>query len=192
MRRIKTTGALRRLRQDARGSTAVEFALIGPALILMVVGITELGLMVAAQRILDDATFVGSRTGKTGYVNTGSTQAATIAANIRKAASSYLDPSKITLQSISYPDYSYMKPEVFVDKNKNGKRDSNESYTDSNGNGKYDDGTGTSGAGSCGEIVAYTATYNWTLMTPMMSGLLGTKGIVPLTSRVVVKNEPYC
>lgn len=183
---------LRRFGRGDEGVTAVEFAMIAPVLILIVMGTLELGAMVAAQRLLDDATFMGSRTGKTGYVAAGSTQAATIQASIRKSASALLDPSKIVLTSVAYPDYSYMKPEPFTDTNKNGKRDSGEPYTDANSNGQYDDGTGTSGTGSCGQIVSYTATYDWTLATPLLNNLIGTKGIVPLKSVVVVKNEPYC
>jgi Flp pilus assembly protein TadG len=185
-------GLRRRFGADDSGVTAVEFALIAPVLMLLIMGTVEVGLMTAAQRMLDNATFAGSRTGKTGYIATGKTQAQTIQAGIQKAVPAILDPSKITLTSIAYPDYSYMKPEPFVDKNKNGKWDVGETYTDSNNNGKYDDGTGTNGSGSCGQIVMYTATYSWKLFTPLLSRVIGTAGNVPLKSSITVKNEPYC
>ena len=182
---------LTRFRRDEKGLTAVEFALVAPVMLYMVIGMAELGCAAAAQSILDDATFVGSRVGKTGYSATGQTQAQTITAGIKKAASALLDPAKITLTSVAYPDYSYLKPEPFTDTNKNGKWDSGEAYTDVNGNGKYDDGAGTAGTGAASEIVVYTATYNWKLMTPGMSKFIGAGGVLPLKSRVVVKNEPY-
>lgn len=192
MRNGETAAFLRRFGANADGVTAIEFAMIAPVLTLMIAGIVELGMMTAAQRILDDSLFVASRVGKTGYIDTGKTQAATIRAGVEKAASALLDPAKITLTSVSYPDYSYMTPEPFTDTNKNGKWDAGEPYTDTNGNGKYDNGEGASGTGSCGQIVAYTATYNWTLFTPLIGQLLGTNGIAPIKSRIVVKNEPYC
>ncbi|GBD48011.1 TadE-like protein [Methylopila sp. Yamaguchi] len=191
MRRIKTTGALRRLRQDARGSTAVEFALIGPVLLLFVFGTIELGLMMAAQHVLDDAVFMGSRTSKTGYVASTSTQTATVAAAIRKAAQPYLDPGKIVVTSKSYPDYSSINPEPFTDTNKNGVRDAGEPYTDVNGSGSYDDGKGTAGYGTGGQIVVFTATYAWPVSTPMIADLIATNGVRTLSARAVVRNEPY-
>ena len=180
-----------RLRRDPSGATVVEFAIIAPVLVLLIMGTVELGLMAGAQAILNDAVFVGSRTGKTGYKATGQTQAQTIQAGIKKAASALLDPAKITLTSTSYPDYSYLKPEPFTDTNKNGKWDTGEAYTDLNSNGKYDNGVGTSGTGNSGEIVSYTATYSWKLFTPVLKRFVGTNGVVPLKSSVVVKNEPY-
>jgi Flp pilus assembly protein TadG len=185
-------GLRQRFKTDETGVTAVEFALIAPVLMLIIMGTVEVGLMTAAQRMLDNATFTGSRTGKTGYIATGKTQAQTIQDGIKKAAPVLLNPSKITLSSIAYPDYSYIKPEAFTDTNKNRKWDSGEPYVDANNNGKYDDGTGVSGLGSCGQIVVYTATYSWKLFTPLLSRLIGTGGYVPLKSSIPVKNEPYC
>lgn len=179
-------------RRDNRGVTAIEFAFVAPALVLFIVGTIETGLMLTAQQVLDEATFTGSRTSKTGYTATGSTQAATISAAIKKAAQSYLDPNKIVVTSLAYDDYSAVgQPEPFTDVNKNGKRDAGESFTDTNGNGKWDADRGRSGAGQSGEIVMFTATYSWTLRTPLMAKLIGANGAVPLTARAVVKNEPY-
>jgi len=179
-------------RRDNRGVTAIEFALVGPALLLFIIGTVEVGLMLTAQQVLDEATFTGSRTTKTGYKATGSTQTATISAAIKKAAQSYLDPNKIVISSLAYADYSDVgQAEPFTDVNKNGKRDVGEAFTDTNGNGKWDADRGRSGAGQSGEIVLFTATYSWTLRTPLMAKLIGVNGAVPLTARAVVKNEPY-
>lgn len=181
---------LRRLRRDARGVTAVEFGLIAPVLFLMVMAIVELGLMMAAQGVLENAVFSGSRAGKTGYKDSGKSQEQMILASIKKASSSYIDENAISLTSLAYDDFEKI-PEPFTDTNKNGTRQSNESYSDLNGNGKYDESTGTTGYGGSSQIVVYTAKYNWKLFTPMLSKLIGTGGAVPLTARVVIKNEPY-
>jgi Flp pilus assembly protein TadG len=192
MKRTALLRRVKRFRRHADGATAVEFALIGPVLVLLTVGIIEIGMILAAQAMLDNATFLGSRTGKTGYKEAGKTQAETISAAIKKAASSYLDPAKITLKNVAYPDYGTIGvPETFTDVNKNGKWDNGEAFVDKNGNGKYDDGKGSAGAGGSSEIVVYTATYNWKLRTPMMSRLIGTNGVLPLSAKAVVKNEPY-
>ncbi len=191
MRSPRPSRLLTRLRRDQKGATAVEFALIAPALMYLICGAVELGCAAAAQSILDDATFVGSRVGKTGYAASGKTQADAIGDGIKKAASALLDPAKISLTSVAYADYSYMKPESFTDSNKNGRWDPGEAYVDANSNGKYDDGSGTSGTGAAGQIVLYTASYNWKIMTPLMARFIGKDGVLTLKSRVVVKNEPY-
>ncbi|HEY0293186.1 MAG TPA: TadE/TadG family type IV pilus assembly protein [Hansschlegelia sp.] len=172
--------------------TVVEFALIAPVLITFIMGIVELGLMVTAQNILDNASFSASRVGKTGYSASGSTQAQTITAAVNKAASTLLDPAKITVTSLAYADYGDIgQPEPFTDKNSNGKWDVGESFTDVNGNGKWDADQGASGYGASAQIVVYTATYSWKLFTPLLGKVIGVKGVVPLKSRIVVKNEPY-
>jgi Flp pilus assembly protein TadG len=182
----------RRLRLDTRGMTAVEFGLIAPPLFLMLIGMVELGLMSAAQAVMDNAAFSASRVGKTGYAEAGKTQDVAVAAAIKNAASGYLDPGKITVASKAYADYGDIgQPEPFTDTDKNGKRDPGEPYTDVNGNGAYDADQGKAGLGASAQIVVYTATYDWALVTPMIDKLIGDQGVVKLTSEIVVKNEPY-
>lgn len=182
----------RRLQRDAAGVTAIEFGLIAPPLFLMVIGIVELGLMMGAQAIMDNAVFSAGRVGKTGFKEAGKTQDEAVAAAIRIAASQYIDPAKITVVSKAYADFGNIgQPEPFTDTNKNGKRDSGESFTDVNGNGSYDLDQGAAGLGQTAQIVVYTATYNWAFVTPMIGKLIGKDGVLPLKSEIVVKNEPY-
>ncbi|MFD1331189.1 TadE/TadG family type IV pilus assembly protein [Methylopila musalis] len=181
---------LSRVRSDERGATAIEFAIISPVLLLIVVGTVETGIMMAAQRQLEDAIFMAARVNKTGYADTGKTQAATVEAAMKRAASGLLDPSKITVTSRSYASYDNIG-EPFTDLNNNGVRDSNEPYTDVNGNGAYDADKGKSGSGASGEIVVFTATYPWAIHTPMMGKLLGTNGVRTLSVQTMAKNEPY-
>lgn len=189
---LSLTRTIQRFHRDASGVTIVEFAIIAPVLMLMIVGIAEIGLMMTGQAILDNAAFAASRTGKTGYVATAKNQAQTVTAAIQKAASDYLDPAKITVTSQAYADYANIgQPEPFTDVNKNGKRDSGEAYTDVNGNGAYDTDQGKTGYGASAQIVVYTATYSWTLITPFVKRFVGTNGVVPLKALIVVKNEPY-
>lgn len=181
----------KRLVRDAGGATIVEFAFIAPVLMLLLAGVVELGLLMGGQAILDNAGFIASRTGKTGYAQKDKTQADAIAAAVQDAASGYLDPSKISITSVAYSDYDSMAPEPFTDLNKNGVWDSGEPYTDVNDNKKYDANVGKTGYGAAGQIVVYTVTYNWVLQTPLIKEFIGTDGVVPLRTRIVVKNEPY-
>lgn len=183
---------LKRFRRDADGAAAVEFAMIGTVLTFFVMGVVELGLMMAAQGMLDNVVFSAARVGKTGYAQSGKTQAQTITQAVTKAASDYIDPTKIVITSKSYAKYENIgQPEPFTDTNKNGKREASEDFIDLNGNGKFDLDQGKSGYGAAEEIVTYTATIDWQLYTFGFKQMIGKGGVVPLKSQIVVRNEPY-
>lgn len=170
----------------------MEFGLIAPVLILFMMGVIELAMIMSVQNVMESATFTASRLGKTGFKATGKTQEETILASLKGVGSTLLDPTKITVTSLSYKDYdSVGKPEPFTDTNKDGVRNATEAYTDTNGNGKYDTDQGKTGFGNAGDIVVYTMNYPWRPFTLVLGKLVTTNGVLPLSARAVVRNEPY-
>jgi Flp pilus assembly protein TadG len=158
---------LRRLRDKSRrGVTAVEFALLAPTFFLMLMGITESCLMMGAQQLLENAAYNTSRLAKTGFSSTGQTQAQTVSQILTTELQSY--GALITTTSVTMTESAY-----------------NSFSSGTTGTG------GTTGYGTEQQIVVYTITYPWKLFTPMLSALMGTNGIVNLTSTIVVRNEPY-
>jgi Flp pilus assembly protein TadG len=161
---------LRSPKQKRKGSTAVEMAMLAPAFFLLLIGITELGLVLTAQQILENAAFNASRLAKTGYVATGSTQVATVQQIIVNELGSFgtlIDTSQVVTTATTYNSFSGI------------------------GTG------GTNGYGAAQQIVVYTVTYPWKLFTPMIGQLIGTwdvatsSWILNISSRIVVRNEPY-
>jgi hypothetical protein len=181
-----------RASQD-RGTTAVEFAMIAPVLLLTLMGIIEFGFMWTADIVLKDATQDAARTGRTGFVSENATQDATVRAIVRSRASVILDADKISIKSLSYSGFDTLKkPEPFVDANGNGVRDDGENFTDVNGNGIWDEDQGLSGYGGTSEVVLYTVSYPWSFFTPLIGDVVeATNGVVTLTATAVVQNEPY-
>ena len=188
---------IRRYRNCQGGATAVEFALISPVLFLLVMGIVETGLIMSAQNTLESATYVASRTGRTGFVETGKTQEETIMDALEDRASLFMNTDYASIDAMSVTTKTYAgfdeinEPEPYVDANSNGVRDDGENFTDINGNGVWDEDRGGGGYGSSGEIVVYTVSYPWPLFTPLVGEFIGTDGIYTLSSRAVVKNEPF-
>ena len=188
---------VRRYLRCQDGVTAIEFAFISPILFLLVMGIVETGFIMSAKNTLESATYVASRTGRTGFVDTGKTQEETIMDMLEERASLFLNTDYVTIDAMSVTTKTYAgfddidEPEPYVDANGNGVRDNGENYTDINGNGQWDEDRGGSGYGGSGEIVVYTVTYPWPLFTPLVSQFIGTDGIYTLSSRAVVKNEPF-
>ena len=159
-------GARARPSSALKGTTAVEFAITAPLFFLLMSGILEFSLMSLAQHLLENATFNASRTSKTGYVATGKTQQQTITAvlnNELKSFGNMIDVAKITMTSTSYGQLSQI--------------------------GQANQGT--PGLGNAQDVVVFTVSYPWKLFTPGVSSIIGTNGIVTLTSRIVVRNEPY-
>lgn len=173
------------------GLTTLEFALITPVFLLLMMGIIEFGMIMFTSSVLESATTTTARLGKTGYTAPGgTTRQQQIYANIAKLAGGFLDAKKVTISAKSYQSFDQIgQPEAFNDTNHNGIHDPTETYTDSNGNGKWDSDRGTDGVGGSGDIVVYTVSYPWTILTPVVNKVIGKT--ITLSARAVVKNEPY-
>ncbi len=172
--------------------TAIEFAFVSPVLLLFMFGILEFAMVFLANNALENAVDNAARTGKTGYVQSGESREQTLLTGITQTVSTLLDPTKITLTSEVYSSTDQIgKPEPFTDTNKNGVYDAGEPYTDTNHNGQWDADQGAQGLGDGGDVVVYNITYPWHVMTPFVANIIGDNGIITLSSRVVVLNEPY-
>ncbi len=174
---------------DTDGVTAVEFALIAPTFVLILMGIIEFSLVMYVSSVMEGATAASGRYGKTGYTAAGSTRQQQIIATVAARTAGLLDASKITVITTVYPSFNYIsQEEPYIDNNHNGTHDVGEPYTDVNHNGQWDT-SGVAGLGNANDVVVYTVSYPWTINTPLIAGFLG--GTYTVSSRTVVKNEPY-
>jgi Flp pilus assembly protein TadG len=160
---------LRRPDAARQGTTAVEFALLSPVIFFGLMALTEFGLMIGAQQLLENAAFNASRLAKTGYAAAGQTQAQTVNQILVNELSSYgtlINSANVTMTEADYGSFS-----------------------------SASGGGGASGYGASGQIVAYTITYPWKTFTPMICSAFGSacnaQGYINLNSTIVVKNEPY-
>ena len=62
-------------------------------------------------------------------------------------------------------------------------------FQDINGNGVWDQDMGIAGLGNPGDVVVYTVSYPWQIMTPVVQGIIG--NTFNISARTVVRNEPY-
>lgn len=189
---------MRSIRQKLRGFlraregvTAMEFAIIAPVLMLLMFGIVEFALLMLVTNMMESATAVSSRLGKTGYVEAGMTREQTIRQAIATRAGNLIDPAYLTITSKAYAQFDQIgDAEPWNDANGNGAPDAGE-WTDVNGNGTYDTDMGAAGYGDAEDIVVYTISYPWSIATPILREVIGTSGTYTITSHAVVKNEPY-
>lgn len=181
------------LSADTRGVTAVEFAILSPVLMLMLIGILEFALVFFSQQVMENVSYNVSRLGKTGFVDTDMTQEQTIRAMLAERLEGLIDIDTVGIQTTTYGQFSDIDAnEPFIDANENGVRDDGENYTDLNGNGQYDGALAVTGYGQSGQITVYQITVPWRVFTPVLSHMIGDgNGNIVLESRVVVRNEPY-
>lgn len=185
-----------KIRQDERGSTIVEFALVSPVFILLLFGIVEFSTIQFAKATMEGATSITSRLGKTGYSENGSTRQEMLIQLLEQKSMGILDPELIEITTLVYDSFSDIgqSEPLSKDVNSNGYFDASDgdTYQDINGNGQWDVDLGEAGLGGSGDIVVYKVHYPWHVHTPVMNQLLvDESGSFPLDVSVVVRNEPY-
>lgn len=182
----------RNLRADRRGSAAIEFALIGPVFMFMILGIFEFSIIMLTQTLLEAGIREASRFGITGRQLEGSSRADQIKQIIVDHSAGLIDVDEIDLETLTYEEFGGIgQPEEFTDENGNGAYDDGEPFDDANGNGTWDPDRGTPGVGNSGDIVVYKVGYEWLPVVPLFSHILPDGGGFEMEATVAVRNEPW-
>jgi Flp pilus assembly pilin Flp len=178
------------IRNEA-GVTAVEFALIAPVFMLIVAGIIEISLIMFTATVMESATNITSRVGKTGYIAVGKTRQQQIIDTVNAKTAGFLNPAKITVTSEVYSDFDDVgQPEPCISPPSapcSGVAGIN--FMDINGNGSWDADMAAAGLGNAGDVVVYKISYPWSVTTPIISSIIGK--LYTITARSVIRNEPF-
>ena len=183
MRRV----ALLHLREDRRGATVMEFALVAPVMLLLLMGLLDLSYRLYVQSILSGAM---QQAGRAAALESGPGALADIddkvVANVREVA------RNLTWESSrkAFSDYAKIGPEKFLDANSNGVRDPGECYSDVNNNKQWDADPGKSGIGGAKDSVVYKMTIRYPRVFPIAS-LMGGSTEQEISSTTILKNQPY-
>jgi Flp pilus assembly protein TadG len=182
--------------RNQSGATAVEFALILPALLITILASFQLSYIGWAQNRLENAVRQGSRVGITGVAAAGKSRQDMIEEmvdfsmqNVAKATG-----QPIVYTSRAYPSFSTLNQpgEPFDDANGNGVCDTGEDYYEYDGvDGRATTDISTPGAGSAGDVVRYEITFPLNLFVPIANQFFGSNSQLNLTSRTVVRNELF-
>ena len=179
---------MRRLALDQRGVTVIEFAIVAPVMILLIMGLGDLLYQAYAQALLTGAL---QKAGRDSAIQGGASNSAAIDAQVAAMVKQIAPQATWTSTRISYPTFSVIgKPEDFTDSNNNGRCDNKESFTDTNGNGVWDADQGASSQGGANDVTVYTVTVTYPRVFPT-PGLLGFSTNEMLTASTVLKNQPY-
>lgn len=187
---------LARLLRDARGATIIEFAIVLPVMLIVIMGLMDLCYQIYVQSILTGAVQKAGRDSaiETNIGNTAAIDAAVLATvqTVARQASFASPPTRYNFAS--FQQVNRTGPEPFVDSNNNKKRDAKECFDDINGNGVWDNqvaiDTGTSGTGGASDVVAYTVTINYPRLFPL-AAFIGWSNTAQLHATTMLRNQPF-
>jgi len=170
----------------------MEFALSAPAALLAACGVIDISMTMFVSTLAEGGLREASRLGITGYTPVGVSRQDRILQVLSEHTIGLIDMATADISFRVYRGFEDIgKPEPFVDANGNDTYDDGESFNDVNGNGAWDADMGTAGVGGPGDVVVYTMTYNWTVLTPLVASVFGNNGTIQMTASVAVRNEPW-
>ena len=174
------------LAQDATGAVLIEFALVAPVFLMLIMGTFDLGQMAYGKSVLEGAV---QKAARDSALETSSTLVADN--TVKNIIGPILPGAQLTTTRTSYFDFVDIgRPERWNDGNNNGQCDNNETYVDENSNGDWDKDIGVTGNGGASDVIIYTVVVKYTpvFRIPFMPAKWYER---TLTSTAVRKNQPF-
>jgi Flp pilus assembly protein TadG len=182
MRRVRTLPA------DTQGATLVEFALIAPVLLLLLLGMFEMGYNFYMQAQLQGAVQKAARN-STVQASSGNTEA--IDDRVTAAVRAIVPNATMAFSRRAYASFGDVdRAEDYTDLDDDGACNNGEPFEDANGNGAWDDDRGQASGGGARDAVLYTVQVSY----PRAFAAAQIVGLSPtFTSEAatVLRNQPW-
>jgi Flp pilus assembly pilin Flp len=195
MRRLRDH--FRLLAADDRGVTVVEFAIVAPVLVLMLIGGFDLAHQSYARSVLQGALNDAARRAAVEdpeFVAAGDTLEERVANLIIRQVEPITPSATIDIEQRNFYDFSGIgNPEkLMTDVNGNGQYDEadRDCFADLDEDGEYDTDTGRDGIGGANDVVFYEATLTMPRLVPL-HGFLGVAPEYNLRAETAIRNQPY-
>ncbi|MGF1659412.1 MAG: TadE family protein [Rubrimonas sp.] len=179
----------RRYLRDGRATSAIEFALVGPAFFILLIGVFDFGMLLFLTLSLESATLNAARFGATGAVPLDATRDERIRQIVHDQTLGLLNDRSLNIQTMVYDNFdAAATAEWLFDLDGDGELGSGETFDDVNGNGVWDGDPGIPGAGGADAIVVYRVSAEYRSITPFLNEALGP---FVIRSAAPVRNEPW-
>jgi len=180
---------LRHLRRDREGVTLVEFAIVGPVLILMLMGLFDIAHTQYTSAVLYGAVQKAARDYTLESAGTSSTL---IDGRVQDQIRAVMpNGATITFTAKAFDDFKNVNErEEYTDLNNNGTCNSGEPYEDANNNSVWDVYQGANGIGAARDVMLYTTNVTYPRMFPMF-GMIGLPANVNLSATTVLRRQPF-
>jgi Flp pilus assembly protein TadG len=175
------------LHHDTRGATIVEFAMIVPVLVGLLLSILEVGYQGYVTAVVQGALSKASR-----QVTVGNRTATDVVTTIKSEVESIVPAKYVTVATRRYYNFSNVgKPEkITSDTDPKGTYNLGDCFEDANNNGAYDSNPGDTGVGSADDIVYYTVNVVYPNLTPV-GALLSWGPTRTVSASTVIRNQPF-
>lgn len=176
----------RSLAADRRGVATIEFALVAPVFLVLLMGMLNVGQVAYGAAVLNGAVQKAARDSTLEGANTEQADAI-----VRELVSPVLPGASYTSRRTNYYDFADIgRAERFNDQNGNGNCDPGEVYIDENSSGQWEREIGRSGNGGASDVVVYTVEVQFqpVFRIPLMPEQWRRK---VLTASAIKKNQPY-
>ena len=175
--------------RDERGVTIVEFALISPVLMLMLMGLLDLAFNMYTTEMLQGAIQTAARNST---IEGASGKYAALDATVTTAVRAVAPSATLTFDRRAYSSFTEAgRPEDFTDVDNDGTCNNGEPFEDANGNGSWDLDRGKAGFGGARDAVLYTVTVNYQRPFPVAGFIPGQTKDFTLSAVTVLRNQPY-
>ena len=185
----------RSLIADIQGIAAVEFGLIAPVFLLLIMGTMDMGHTLYIQTLLQGTVQKAARD--------SSLQTGTLAENQIAIDAIVTDQVKKLNQSAAvtttrrsyytYTEASAATPEDFTDTPSDPDNicNNNEPYVDANGNDTWDADGAVDGQGGARDKAVYTVNIRYPRMFPIHGFIPGLSNEIDVSASTVLANQPY-
>lgn len=188
MRAVHIIRCAGQIRQRCEGVTAVEFALVAPIFLMMLLGTFDFGHAVYSRAILQGAV---QNAGRDSGLESGAGSLGDIDALVLRQVQHVVPKGAILTSRRNYQNFDDVgKPEDFIDANGNGQYDADECFTDINDNDQWDADRGVAGLGGADDVVLYTATLSYNRITPLWN-MLGGSDKATISASTTLRNQPF-
>ena len=176
------------LGSDQRGATIVEFALIAPALCLLLAGSFDIAhtlyvrtaLQGIVQKVSRDATIEGS-------------SPTALDTKVDRQVRALVNNATVTFKRRYYRSFSQAaaaQAEIWTDLDANGKCDHGEPFVDTNENNVWDRDGGNAGQGGAKDAIVYTVAMQYPRLFPL-DGFIGLSSTINLDATTILRNQPF-
>ena len=178
-----------RLEHDERGITVVEFAIVAPVLLLLMVGLFDFGHQLYATSILQGTL---QRSARAATLENGFSVQNDIDQSLEDNVQRVLPVAEVSVTRRNFENFTdIVTPEEFTDSNSDGTCNNGEPFEDINNNGSWDQDRGRDGLGGARDAVVFTATATYDRMFPITGFLPGIDREVEIVAQTVLRNQPY-
>lgn len=183
---------LRSLQRDERGVSAVEFAVVAPVFLTMVMGSIQFGIDIYIKSVLTGAV---QQAGRNSGIEDAMPSQTAIDDKVRDQIHAILPSAAVSFNRKNYQSFSSIGAlEEFIDTKEsdgkyNGIFDSDECYWDENDSNTRDDGA-ISGQGGARDVVVYTVSVEYEELLPLKA-LAGLGSKRKIDADTMLMNQPF-